>query len=191
MIKSAERPGVHTGRSRGRSEATSCPMVDGGIPSEVVASNIPVAEVTPVVEVIPVDRGSVEVTIDDGGRMGDVGVVIEPDVPMSPIGSPVIPAPTPVSECADAYSETKPDPARSEENTVGRVVVVSGPHAKRSAVDRPGIVSRHVHYFRIRRFHNNDLVFRGYLLFSVTGERTRNLAPSDASLGMAFMTSCC
>src|ERR1700682_1748031 len=134
-----------------RPGSSSCPMVETRISSEAVASDV------------PVDCVSADVTIDDGGA-GGIRTVIKPDVMMSPIGTPVIPAPTPVSEGANADAGEKSDPARSDENTLGRIEVVSRPHAERSAVNRPRIVSRHVDHLRIRRFHDDGLALRGYLL---------------------------
>lgn len=69
---------------------TSLSMIDGiRVPIEVVGTAIEIVR-----RAVKAVCGSIEmVAIDDGRAVRDVGVVVVDDCPVSPITSPVVPAP--------------------------------------------------------------------------------------------------
>src|SRR5258708_24975443 len=85
--------------------------------------------------------------------VGNIPVVIECDVMMAPIESPMVPSPAKATEEADAKTETKTyDRARIEE--ARNRIPARATHQRRS-VHQPRIVLRNVHYLRDSRLNSH------------------------------------
>lgn len=145
---------------------TSCRMI------EVVCSAIEV-----VVSAVEVVRGAIEivcrpievVAVDDRCAMRDVGVVVVNDCPVSPITSPMVPAPAEAGDEADskAYAKIYAWPCYVK----SRILVPTRPGNDRNSIDDPRIICGDVDHLRFRGLDDDGVTLRLHsVLPNISGE---------------------
>src|ERR1700751_2704259 len=101
------------------------------------------------------------VTVNKDSAVGLVVAVVEANVVMMPVISPVVPAPTEPAKEAISKTEAKRD-SRSLQ-IQSRIPIPAGPHTDRTTIDQPRIILRHVNNLGVHRLDHNGLSLRAHL----------------------------
>src|SRR5580765_6667054 len=105
---------------------------------------------------IEVPAGVIEgVVISENSAVSHEGVVVEGDVAVIPVRSPVVPAPAKATEETDAKPEAKVN-SRAGEVESG-IRIPTGPDVDGLSIYQPRIILRHVNDLRVRWFDHNGL----------------------------------
>lgn len=103
----------------------------------------------PAVIEVPV-RAIESVVIDENSAVRHEGSVVEDDMVVIPVGSPMVPAPAKTTKETDAKAEAK------RNSWSGKVQpwipIPAWPDADRLTIHEPGIIFRHVNDLRVGRF---------------------------------------
>src|ERR1700730_895485 len=95
------------------------------------------------------------VVIGEDSAVGNVGVMVVNNRMVSPVGSPMVPAPAEPAKIADSKAKAKRDPrARKEQSWIR---IPTRPNPDRLSIRKPGIVLRHVNHLRVAWFDHNRL----------------------------------
>src|SRR6266852_3855859 len=115
-------------------------------------------------ETSPTSRAAVKsaavieaVSIGENSAVGLVVVMIETNVVVMPIRSPVVPAPPKPAKVSDSKAETKRNPRSRKIQSWIRIP--SRPDPDGCSIREPRIIFRHVNDFRVSRFDHNGLPF--------------------------------
>ena len=143
MIKSAERAGMISRLAMRRTEAML------GACETPAARGIAMKPVSPakssrVVEVVAINEDS---------AVRYVSVMVVNNVVVMPVRPPMVPSPAKPAEVADSKTEAKPNSRASKIQPWVRIP--TRPDPDRSSIRKPGVVLRHVHHLRVRRFDHN------------------------------------
>jgi hypothetical protein len=105
--------------------------------------------------------GMIEVvTIDKDSAVRFVVVVVEANVVMMPVISPMVPSPTEPAKEANSKTEAKRD-SRSFQ-IQSRIPIPARPHTDGTPIDQPRIILRHVNNFGVRGLDHNSLPLRAH-----------------------------
>src|SRR5580704_4729183 len=101
------------------------------------------------------------VAIDEDSAVGLVGVVVETNIVVMPVVSPVVPAPAKPAKKADSEAETK----RNSWNPKVKpwIRIPARPDPDRISIDEPRVVLGNVNNLRIGWFDHNGLPLVGHL----------------------------
>jgi hypothetical protein len=101
------------------------------------------------------------VAIDENSAMRDVRIVVEHDVMVMPVLSPVVPAPTKPSKEADAKTQAKCNSRPA--NVEPWVRIPSWPDSDGRSIYEPWVILRNVNNFRLGGFNYNGLPLLAHL----------------------------
>src|SRR4029077_16226350 len=93
--------------------------------------------------------------IDEHPAVRHVAVVIELDIVVMPIRSPMVPTPTEAAKEADSEAEAPSQPWSGKVQSW--IPIPAWPHGKRLSIHEPRIVLRNVNHFRVGGLNHNRL----------------------------------